>query len=55
MTGLTLFPKSLRHLFSFGKPMLTPADVNDRTIRAVSSVETTAYRGPRWHGRRPAA
>ena len=54
VTGLTLFPESLRHLFSFGEPMLTPADVKGRTIRAISSLETTAHdRGPRWHGRRP--
>jgi TRAP-type C4-dicarboxylate transport system substrate-binding protein len=42
VTGLTLFPESLRHLFSFGKPMLSPADVKGKTIRAISSLETTA-------------
>ena len=42
VTGLTLFPESLRHLFSFGSPILTPADVQGRTIRAISSLETTA-------------
>ena len=42
VTGLTLFPESLRHLFSFGDPMLSPGDVKGRTIRAVSSLETTA-------------
>ncbi len=42
VTGLTLFPESLRHLFSFGEPILTPADVQGRTIRAISSPETTA-------------
>lgn len=42
VTGLTLFPESLRHLFSFGPPMLTPADVKGKTIRAISSLETTA-------------
>jgi TRAP-type C4-dicarboxylate transport system substrate-binding protein len=42
VTGLTLFPESLRHLFSFGEPMLTPADVKGKTIRAISSLETTA-------------
>ena len=42
VTGLTLFPESLRHLFSFGGPMLAPADVKGRTIRAISSQETTA-------------
>ena len=42
VTGLTLFPESLRHLFSFGEPILTPADVQGRTIRAISSLETTA-------------
>ena len=41
VTGLTLFPESLRHLFSFGEPMLAPADVQGRTIRAISSLETT--------------
>ena len=42
VTGLTLFPESLRHLFSFGEPMLTPADVKGKTIRAISSLETSA-------------
>jgi TRAP-type C4-dicarboxylate transport system substrate-binding protein len=42
VTGLTLFPESLRHLFSFGEPILTPADVEGRTIRAISSPDTTA-------------
>ena len=42
VTGLTLFPESLRHLFSFGQPMLTPADVRGKTIRAISSIDTTA-------------
>jgi TRAP-type C4-dicarboxylate transport system substrate-binding protein len=42
VNGLTMFPESLRHLFSFGQPMLTPADVQGRTIRAISSLETTA-------------
>ena len=37
VTGLALFPESLRHLFSFGEPMLGPADVKGRTIRAISS------------------
>jgi TRAP-type C4-dicarboxylate transport system substrate-binding protein len=42
VTGLTLFPESLRHLFSFGPPMLSPADVKGKTIRAISSLETSA-------------
>jgi TRAP-type C4-dicarboxylate transport system substrate-binding protein len=42
VTGLTLFPESLRHLFSFGPPMLSPADVKGKTIRAISSLDTTA-------------
>ena len=42
VTGLTLFPELLRHLFSFDESMLTPADVKGRTIRAISSLETTA-------------
>ena len=41
VTGLTLFPESLRHLFSFGPPMLSPADVKGKAIRAISSLETT--------------
>ena len=41
VTGLTLFPESLRHLFSFGEPMLSPADVKGKTLRAISSLETT--------------
>jgi TRAP-type C4-dicarboxylate transport system substrate-binding protein len=45
LTGLTLFPESLRHLFSFGAPMLTPADVKGKPIRAISSQETTAIIG----------
>ena len=44
-TGLTLFPESLRHLLSFGEPMLSPADVRGKVIRAISSVETTAIIG----------
>jgi TRAP-type C4-dicarboxylate transport system substrate-binding protein len=42
VTGLTLFPESLRHLFGFDKPFLAPADVRGRTIRAITSPETTA-------------
>jgi TRAP-type C4-dicarboxylate transport system substrate-binding protein len=42
VTGLTLFPESLRHLFSFRKPFLAPADVQGQTIRAITSPETTA-------------
>ena len=54
VTGLTLFPESLRHLFSFGEPMLTPADVKGKTIRAISSLETIGdHRGPRRHRGRP--
>ena len=45
VTGLALFPESLRHLFSFGEPMLTPADVKGRTLRAISSLETTKIIG----------
>ena len=54
VTGLTLFPESLRHLFSFGEPMLTPADVKGRTIRAISLAgDHGDDRSPRRHGRRP--
>lgn len=41
VTGLTLFPESLRHLFSFREPMLAPDDVKGRTIRAITSHEKT--------------
>ena len=34
--GLTMFPESLRHLFSFSTPILTPADVTGRQIRTPS-------------------
>jgi hypothetical protein len=34
--GLTMFPESLRHLFSFSTPILTPADVKGRQIRTPS-------------------
>ena len=37
--GLTMFPESLRHLFSFTTPILTPDDVSDRQVRYVSSVD----------------
>ena len=42
VTGLTLFPESLRHLFSFREPLLTPADVRGKTFQAIASLETTA-------------
>jgi TRAP-type C4-dicarboxylate transport system substrate-binding protein len=42
VTGLTLFPESLRHFFSFSEPILTPADVKGRQVRAISSLDTTA-------------
>ena len=35
--GLTMFPESLRHFFSFTSPILKPADVKGRQIRYVSS------------------
>ena len=41
-TGLVLFPESLRHLFSFGDPILTPADVKGATVQAIGSRETSA-------------
>ncbi len=42
VTGLTLFPWSLRHFFSFTRPILTPADVKGRTIRTPGSVDVAA-------------
>ncbi len=42
VTGLTLFPESLRHFFSFGAPILAPADVKGHQVRAISSPDTTA-------------
>ena len=42
VTGLTLFPWSLRHFFSFTTPILTPADVKGRTIRTPGSVDVGA-------------
>ena len=42
VTGLTLFPESLRHLFSYREPLLTPADVRGKTFQAIASLETTA-------------
>ena len=37
VTGMTIFPESLRHFFSLTTPILTPADVKGRQIRAISS------------------
>lgn len=37
--GLTMFPESLRHLFSFTTPILAPADVTGRQVRYTSSSE----------------
>jgi TRAP-type C4-dicarboxylate transport system substrate-binding protein len=42
VTALTLYPESLRHLFSFGDPMLTPANVKGRRVQAIASLETQA-------------
>jgi TRAP-type C4-dicarboxylate transport system substrate-binding protein len=42
LTGLALFPDQLRHFFSFGAPILTPADVDGTTIRALPSNATYA-------------
>jgi TRAP-type C4-dicarboxylate transport system substrate-binding protein len=42
LTGLALFPDQLRHFFSFGAPILTPADVDGTTIRALPSDATYA-------------
>lgn len=37
--GLTMYPESLRHLFSYTSPILTPDDVKGRQIRYTSSAE----------------
>ena len=52
VTGLTLFPESLRHLFSFGDADPDNlATSKDGPIRAISSLETKAIdRGPRRNG-----
>jgi TRAP-type C4-dicarboxylate transport system substrate-binding protein len=42
LTGLALFPDQLRHFFSFGAPILTPADLDGTTIRALQSDATYA-------------
>jgi TRAP-type C4-dicarboxylate transport system substrate-binding protein len=42
LTGLALLPDQLRHFFSFGAPILTPADVDGTTIRALPSDATYA-------------
>jgi TRAP-type C4-dicarboxylate transport system substrate-binding protein len=42
LTGLALFPDQLRHFISFGAPILTPADVDGTTIRALPSDATYA-------------
>jgi TRAP-type C4-dicarboxylate transport system substrate-binding protein len=42
ITGLALLPEGLRHLFAFGKPMLTPADVDGAIVRAPRSTTTWA-------------
>ena len=34
-----MFPESLRHLFSFTTPILTPDDVEGRQVRYVSSAD----------------
>lgn len=37
VTGLALFPEGLRHVFSFGDPLVTPEDFNGTTIRTPRS------------------
>lgn len=37
ITGLALLPESLRHVFAYGEPLLTPADFAGRLIRAPRS------------------
>lgn len=42
VTGLVLYPEGLRHLFGFGEPILTPADLAGRNIRTIRSRDTDA-------------
>ena len=42
ITGLALLPESLRHVFSFGEPLLTPDDFAGTIIRAPYSATTYA-------------
>ena len=42
ITGLTLVPEGLRHVFSFGDPLLSPDDFVGSTIRAPTSDTTYA-------------
>jgi TRAP-type C4-dicarboxylate transport system substrate-binding protein len=42
ITGLALLPEGLRHLFGFGKPMVTPADVDGAIVRVPRSTTTWA-------------
>jgi TRAP-type C4-dicarboxylate transport system substrate-binding protein len=42
LTGLALLPDGLRHVFSFGEPLLTPSDFAGTTIRALPSESTYA-------------
>jgi TRAP-type C4-dicarboxylate transport system substrate-binding protein len=42
ITGLALVPEGLRHIFSFGDPMLSPSDFIGATIRAPRSDTTFA-------------
>ena len=41
VTGLALLPEGLRHVFSFGDPMLTPGDFKGELVRV--SASDTAY------------
>lgn len=42
VTGLVLFPEGLRHLFGFGTPILSPADVVGEKIRTLRTRDTDA-------------
>jgi TRAP-type C4-dicarboxylate transport system substrate-binding protein len=42
VSGLALFPEGTRLLFSFGKPVLKPADLSGKTVRAPRSEATYA-------------
>ena len=50
VTGLVLYPEGLRHLFGFGTPILTPADVAGRQIRPSRQATRTRSSG-RWAAR----
>lgn len=42
VTGLALLPEGLRHIFSFGEPVLVPGDLEGGTVRSPMSATTFA-------------